>query len=191
MRIFLIGLSKSGRTTISKSLAEQEGNYYISAMDWLRSTFRSPQPGEDHLDYERNFTDYLCERIKLNPYLISDNIQEVIRSCPNKRFIIDGLSNPQNFIKLFDYNQDIIIVLNRIDNEVDSTDQDNIAINVIRDYCYWLSSMNLLPKDRWIEYNFRINADGEGPIKKMGSRNIVYIVKSIKGVISHLKQLIT
>lgn len=191
MKIFLIGLSKSGRTTIANSLAEIEGNYYISAMDWLRSTFRSRQDKEDHLDYERSFAEYLSERIKVNPYLIADNIEQIIKSCPSKNYIIDGLSNPQNFTKLFDYNQDMIIVLNRLDNDVDSTDQDNIALNVIRDYCYWLSSMNLLPKDSWVEYNFRTNSTDDSPhVKKMGNRNVVFIVKSIKSVIEHLKGLL-
>jgi len=186
MKIFILGLANSGRTTIAKALAE-DGSHYISAMDWLRSTFRPSQSDEDNLDFERNFNDYLSERIKLHPYLIADNIQEIIKSCPNNKFIIDGVLNPQNFIKLFDYNQDIIIVLNRIDNVVDSTDQDNIAINVIRDYCYWLSSMNLLSKEKWIEYNFRMNVKSDSSIKKMGNRNIVYIIKSIDSVLTHVK----
>lgn len=192
MKIFLIGLSKSGRTTVAKALAEKQGNYYVSAMDWLFSTFRVKTSSEDDLDYERNFTDYLIERIRANPYLISDNILEVIRTAPkNTNFIIDGLSNPQNFIKLFDYNQDLVVVLNRLDSENDSTDQDNIALNVIRDYLYWLSSMNLFPKDRWIEYNFRMLSESSANVKKLGSRNIVYIAKSLKDVVIHLKETLS
>jgi adenylate kinase family enzyme len=189
MKIFILGLSNSGRTTVSQALVE-DNSLYISAMDWIKSTFRTKQFGEDSLDFERSFNEYLSERIKVNPFLIADNIEEIIKSCPHNKFIIDGVLNPQNFMKLFDHNNDMLIVLNRIDNLVDSTDQDNIALNVIRDYCYWLSSMNLLSKDRWIEYNFRINVKGDGAVKKMGTRNIVYIVKSIDNVITHVKDVV-
>lgn len=190
MKIFLLGLSKSGRTTVANTLSETEGNYYVSAMDWLRSTFRAKNRGEDHLDYERSLNEYLSERLKINPFLVADNIESVIKSCPNKNYIIDGVIHPQDFVKLFNCNEDLLVVLNRLDNDTDSTDQDNIALNTIRDYCYWLSSMNLLAKERWVEYNFRMTAEGGGTIKKMGSRNLVYIVKSIKDVGPHLKDLI-
>lgn len=189
MKIFILGLSNSGRTTVAKHLADED-SLYISAMDWVKSTFRPKELGEDNLDFERSFNEYYSERIKVNPFLIAENIEEIIKSCPHNRFIVDGVLNPQNFMKLFDYNQDVLIVLNRIDNTIDSTDQDNIALNVIRDYCYWLSSMNLLDKDRWIEYNFRINAKGDGTVKKMGTRNIVYIIKSIDNVITHVKDVV-
>jgi len=190
MKIFITGLAKTGRTTIANTLASIEGNHYISAMDWIRAGFRPRAKGEDHLDYERSLADYVSERLKLNYTLVSDNIESIIKSCPSKNYIIDGLVTPQDFIKLFNPTEDIRIVLNRLDNDVDATEQDSIADIAIRDYCSWLSAMNLITKDNWIEYNFRSSGKSGGTIKKMGSRNTVFIVSSLEDVIKHVKELL-
>jgi hypothetical protein len=67
-------------------------------------------------------------------------------------------------------------------------DHENIGVSVIRDYCFWLSSASLINKSNWLEYNFRIPGEDSEFIKNLGSKNSVFIVKSIKKAISHLKE---
>lgn len=192
MKVFIIGLPNSGRTSVASCLAEQEGNRYISAFDWFKSTFRPQHKTETADDYSHAFMEYMIERLRMDPLLFSNNIKDVIKSSPfNKKYIIDGLLNPKNFIDVFDYNTDMIVILNRVDNDQDAHDYDNISINVIRDYCFWLSASGLLSKDRWLEYNFKMTKDSSDFIKKLGSKNTVYLVKSLDKAIEHLTDVIS
>jgi hypothetical protein len=101
-------------------------------------------------------------------------------------FVIDGIISPKDFSALFDYREDTIVFLNRTDNDHEYRDHENIGISVIRDYCFWMSSAGVVNKTKWLEYNFKIPGEDSDFVKAMGAQNSVFIVKSIKKVISHL-----
>lgn len=193
MNIFIIGLPNSGRTTAAKALVESGSYLYIDAVSWIRKTFRPINSSEHELEYEDEYHNYVNQMLSINPRVVSENIRLMmhIGDIDNKVeriFVIDGILSPQDFINLFDYRKDIVVFLNRIDNESDSKDHENIGMSVIRDYCFWMSSAGLIKKNHWLEYNFRINDDNSDFVKAMGARNSVFIVKSIKRVISHLTE---
>lgn len=187
MKVFILGLPNSGRTTVAKSLIN-ENNYYISAVDWLATTFRDRNKGESTEDFQSSYNEYYVERLKLNPYLIVDNIYDVIETNKiSNHFVIDGIFNPKDFSHLFDYNKDVVVFLNRIDNMTNGKDHDGIGINVMRDYCLWLATMGFLPKDRWLEYNYKIPGEESDVIKTLGAKNSVTITRSINRAITDLK----
>lgn len=188
MKIFIVGLPKSGRTTVSRAVAEKHGWEYIDAMSWVRSTFREPKAGEHHHQYEDDYQQYLTKRMQINPWFVIDHVYEMMKVNGNEdaTFVIDGVSSPKDFTALFDYRQDIVVFLNRTDNEHEYRDHENIGVSVIRDYCTWMSSAGLLNKERWMEYNFKIPGEDSDHIKVMGAHNSVFIVRSIKKVIAHL-----
>ena len=190
MKIFIVGLPQSGRTTIAKALVEAHGYQYIDAMSWVRSAFRSRNEGEHLHQYQDEYQQYLTKRMVLNPWFISDNIHEMMKISDNEVFVIDGLVSPRDFVNLFDYREDVIVFLNRTDNDADYRDHENIGTSVIRDYCFWMSSAGLIDKRRWLEYNFRIPGEESDHIKVMGAQNSVFIVRSITRAISHLKEKI-
>ena len=191
MKIFIIGLPKSGRTTVAKSIVEERGYHYIDAVSWVRSTFRAPKPGEHPHQFEDEYQQYLSVRTVVNPQFVIDFVNEMIEiGDKEKSSVIDGISSPRDFITLFDFKQDIVIFLNRSDNDTDYKDHENIGTSVIRDYCFWMSAAGLITKQRWLEYNFRIPGEESDHVKAMGAQNSVFIVKSIKRVISHLKEKI-
>jgi hypothetical protein len=82
----------------------------------------------------------------------------------------------------------MVVFLNRTDNAEEFKDSESIAVSVMRDYCFWMSAASLLPKDRWLEYNFKIPGDDSDFIKKLGSKNSVFLAKSLTKAISHLKE---
>ena len=191
MKIFILGLSGSGRTTVAKSLAEADNTHYVSAFDWFKPTFRLRHKNELEEDYAQEFMTYMIDRLKKHPLLFSDAIKDTINSFKKHDVtIIDGILNPKNFIDLFDYNKDIIVILNRLDNNQDCIDYDYMSVNLIKDYCFWLSSSGLLSKDRWIEYNFKLTGKDDAQIKTLGNKNTIYLVKSLNKAISHLKELL-
>ena len=192
MKIFVVGMPQSGRTTVTKALCHADNYRYIDAHSWVRSTFREKMVGEKTELYEDEFHSWFTNRLKINPQLITDNIQNSINAYGPEddklTYVIDGIFSPRDFTKMFDYNKDMIIFLNRISNNAEYKDYENIGVSVMRDYCFWLSSADLLPKERWLEYNFSIPGEDSEWVKQLGHKNSVFIVKSIKRVISHIKE---
>lgn len=188
MKIFIVGLPRSGRTTVSEAVCKAHGFEYIDAMSWVRSTFREVKPGEHPHQHEDDYQQYLTKRMMVNPWFVSDHVYEMMKVA-NKEdsiFVIDGIASPKDFTTLFDYKQDIVVFLNRTDNDHEYRDHENIGTSVIRDYCFWMSAAGLLNRERWIEYNFRIPGEESDHVKAMGAQNSVFIVKSISKMISHL-----
>lgn len=190
MKIFIVGLPKSGRTTVSQAVVEAHGYEYIDAMSWVRSTFRDRKESEHPHQYEDEYQSYLTKRMMVNPWFISDHVYEMMKVSGKEDavFVIDGIISPKDFTALFDYRQDIVVFLNRTDNEHEYRDHENIGTSVIRDYCFWMSAAGVLSKDRWLEYNFKIPGENSDFVKAMGAQNSVFIVKSISKVISHLTE---
>lgn len=190
MKIFVVGMPQSGRTTVALALAKEIQYRYIDATSWVKATFRPQRDGEHPQQYADDLHTWYLARMANNPDTIVDHINDSIEAYDNSSFhyVIDGISSPRDLIRLFEPNKDFIVFLNRTNNEVDAKDYENIGVSVMRDYCFWLSSANNLDKNNWFEYNFAIPGEESDWSKALGHKNSVFIVKSINKVISHLKE---
>lgn len=191
MKIFIIGLPKSGRTTIAHALVEGDRRAYVDAASWVRSTFRSRRDDEHVQQFEDEYHRYLSMRMMVNPWFISEHVWDQIKVAEadkKKVFIVDGVFAPKDFIQLFDYREDVVVFLDRTDNEAEVRDHENIGVSVIRDYCFWMSSASLLPRERWLEYKYRIPGEEIDHVKELGSKNTVFLVKSFKRAVEHVKE---
>jgi len=191
MKVFLVGLPQSGRTTIGKALAQELGYQYIDAVSWVKSVYRAPAEGEHPQQYDDELHHWYLDRLAVNPDLIINNVIESMEAYnihhqDKLSFIIDGISSPRDLIKLFDPIKDVIVFLNRTNNDAEFKDYENIGVSVMRDYCFWLSSANLISKNRWYEYNFGIPGEETDWVKPLGHKNSVFLIKSINKVIPHL-----
>lgn len=187
MKVFLLGLPSSGCSTIAKILSEEWGAHYIHSFEWLQKTFRD-KGEESHEDYRLELFNYVSQRLKVKPYLIVDNVFDIIDVSPKEIFIIDGINSPKDFMHLFDYNNDVVIFLNRNNGPDYVEGFDQIGINVMRDFCLFLASRNLLDKERWLEFNFPIPGNKEDDfVKHLGQKNSVTITRSIDKTIEILK----
>jgi len=188
MKVFICGLPVSGRTTVAKAITDHFGGRYIDATVWLKATFRERKSGEHSDQYADEYDRFLSIRRMVNPWLVVDHVRQLLKvHQQDKMFIIDGIVSPKDFSELFDYRQDVVIFLNRngAEEEPHIRDHENIGISVIRDYCFWLSSASLLKRSGWLEYNFKIPGEDIDFIKELGSKNSVFIVRSINKVIQH------
>lgn len=191
MKIFIVGLPKSGRTTVAQALAQELEYHYVDAATWLGLAFRPQNSGEHNQQYKEDYKVFMVDKLKESPNLVVDMIENSITNCWHpENFIIDGIQSPKDFVNLFDYNEDLVVFLNRTDNEFEYEDYENIGVSVMRDYCFWLSSASLLPKDKWLEFNFKIPGEDSDAMKTLGSKNTVHIVRSLNKVISHLKSIL-
>jgi len=196
MKIFVVGMPKSGRTTVSKALSQIAGYRRIDASSWVKDSFRDQLADEHDQQYHDELHIWLTNRMKNHPNMIADNVRESIAAYNRHAeddciFVVDGIVSPRDFTNLFDINKDIVVFLNRTNNQEEYKDYESIGVSVMRDYCFWLSSADLIEKNRWFEYNFTIPGDDSNYVKNLGHKNSVFIVRSISKVISHLKDQLT
>jgi len=183
MKVFIMGLPESGRTTIAKSLSDIENFFYVDALIPAKRLFSDKFPKGSIRDDD--YHNLIIDTLKVNRFYI-DIISGVSAAYPNETPVIDGIFSPKDFSYLFDATQDVVVFLNRLDNEVEMRDYENISLSVCRDYCFWLSSINLLSRERWLEFNFRLNGNNDR-VRTLGSKNTIYIAGDINKVISIIK----
>jgi hypothetical protein len=176
MKIFLIGMPDSGKTTIGKAL-EIPGFRYLHVSEFLH-----------HVDCnEEEYHNVILNLLKLNPDIFINKYKEHTHDFINN-FIVEGLISPKDFVSLFDPRKDVVVFLNRTDHSPDAKDYQTISISIMRDYCFWLSAAYLLEKKRWIEFNYKMSEDDPTYLKTMGFKNTVYSVKGINAVIKKLQE---
>jgi hypothetical protein len=194
MKVFIIGMPESGRTTVAQSLCQNDKFVYVDASAWLKDSFRPQRDGEHPEQYHDAYHHWYLNRVKENRNLTVEHVLATMSGYDNGdklTWIIDGVNSPHDFPALFDHNKDFVVFLNRTDNqEVKIKDYETIGTSVIRDYCFWLSAGSMLPRERWYEYNFKIVGGIIEKFKAMGSKNSVFIVGSLDKVVEHLKSVI-
>jgi len=104
-----------------------------------------------------------------------------------KNYIIDGIVNIDIIVNFFDSKKDYIIFMNKLDGQEEVETKYSILNGLTRDYCFYLSTMNSLPRDRWIEYNFK-SSNVIRQVKKMGTHNTIYVVPNYDFVLENVKQ---
>lgn len=181
MNIFIIGLNKSGRTTLAKELSNELDYPHIIA-DWFKEEFRSRGEKEQEQHYLDDYAQWLTQRRKNNPNEVVDVVKDKLSSVA----IIDGIQSPSDFVELFDFNRDFVIFLNRTDAPA-PREHESIGASVIRDYCFWLASAGLIEKKRWHEFNFKIPGEESDFIKELGSKNRIFLTKNLERVIEGVK----
>ena len=171
-------MPQSGRTTVAKALCESDKYRYIDTFSWVKATFREPKPDEYFQHFDEEFHSWFTNRMKMSPNMIIDNVYDSMDAYDDQHidFVIDGLTSPRDFTRLFDYNQDVVVFLNRSGNPAEFRDYQNIGVSVMRDYCFWLSSADLLSRARWFEYNFTIPGEDTDLVKSLGHKNSVFII---------------
>lgn len=187
MNVFILGLPHSGRTTVAKSVEKSLGLTYLNISDWVNKSSLVKLPDEHEQQFQEKYREFYFSILKINPLMCIDYAYDaMLENGLDKNYVIEGVTTPKDFVHLFDYNKDIVVFLNRTDNSEYYQDHDNIALPTMKDYCFWMSSAGFLPKHKWLEYNFRIPGENSDFIKNLGSKNSVYLVKSINNAISHL-----
>lgn len=203
-KILIIGLPLSCRTTLAKALAHKFEWEYIDASLCLKEDCRPQLTKESAQQYADEYQQFISRRLTTDPRLVIKAVRRAGKCLSAiDALVVDGLSSPKDFAELFDYRTDTVIFLNRQDDDhSDAKDHENIGVSVIRDYCFWLSSIGLIDRGRWLEYNFRISdpdfRDPNKPplqkpkpqsdeqfVKEMGARNSIFIARSMNRVISH------
>ena len=171
MKIFAIGSDNTSNLSFSLGISKEieSSNVLYYDFNWMES---------NSFDY----VDYLQSGYKLDINLTYDYYNLHINNDKYKNHIIANISNPKDFINLFDHSKDKVIMINNL--SFVGEDIDVICLSTSRDYCFWLASANLLPKESWIEYTFKDKGEDK-EIKKLGAKNSIFTVGNLQQAINH------
>jgi shikimate kinase len=146
MKIFVIGYSGIGKSPFTnKLLAKFADAQLISASEWVRSKF---EPGTS----AEVLTLYSKEQLKNNPNSCVSFITQKY-DLDNKITIIEGIRNPYDFNRLFDYTKDIVIFLSR-EGLVSMTSFEENGVLAIKTYTNFLLLESMLEKSRVLYIHF-------------------------------------
>lgn len=149
MKIFIIGISKTGKSTLSTYLSNKYNLEHIQSSLSIRNSFKYKESDfNNKQEFINAITEYSIELNKKVPNFISTYIKK--NYDLTKNVIIEGIRNPNNFFDLFDINKDKVIFLDYLNNEVKQTKFED-GIDVIKHYLNWNLELNIIPQNR-IQY---------------------------------------
>lgn len=153
MNIFVLGMTKTGKTTVADRIAQKMGYERVSGSTWVKNRYVVP-PGMvvGSPEYLQGITAYSCEALASNP----DACVDFIRANHNVSegfLVIEGLRNPRDFTLLFRPNEDLLILLNYPDNPVVPSEFERHGVRAIRDIAEWMVTTGMLNPDRVLKIN--------------------------------------
>lgn len=149
MKIFIIGISKTGKSTLSTYLSNKYNLEHIQSSLSIRNSFEYKESDfNNKQEFIEAITQYSIELNQKVPNFISTYIKN--NYDLTKNVIIEGIRNPNNFFDLFNINEDKVIFLDYLNNEVKQTKFED-GIDVIKNYLNWNLELNIIPQNR-IQY---------------------------------------
>lgn len=163
MNIFILGVSQTGKSTTSKYLSEKYNLTHIQASIMVRNTFKFKESDfKTKQEFIEAITKYSIELNRVSPNPVSDYI---IDNYILDNVIIEGIRNPNNFHKLFNIKEDIVIYLDYLNNPVSKTSFEKGLDNIIG-YLEWNCEMGILPKERFQKIVFNEYKEIQGLINE-------------------------
>ncbi len=176
MKIFIIGYSGIGKSPLTNKLLKKISNVQIiSASGWVRSVF----PSNTHVDV---LTAYSKHKLRSDPNSCVDYINRHY-SFDNQISIIEGIRNPYDFNRLFDYTKDMVIILSR-NGLHPKTSFEECGVSAIVSYIDFLLSQNFLSFDRILKVHFN-SPNKYSTDATTGDKKIYYNSSELNTMIFH------
>ncbi len=150
MKIFIIGISGTGKTPVATKIAAALNLTHIGASEYFRANFKK-QNSEDRNSFITEITDYSLSELQKDLFVNAKYLKEKTNGLD---CVIEGIRSPIDFQELYDPSNDTVIFLdyNNYEDEykIKKTNFE-IGINVIKDYIKWLK-INKLINGKKIHY---------------------------------------
>lgn len=130
--IFIIGSSRSGKTTLAKTLQDSLSDHdprLVSAGTWARSTFGD----ESHTaDSATSLAEKTRQALDKNPCVVREWLVKQTKTC--RPVIIEGIRNPIDFAGVWNPAEDVVVFLT---NPAPSNAWEATGIETIRRTVDW------------------------------------------------------
>ncbi len=152
MKVFIIGATKSGKTTLAEKLSKKYDFKHIKASALIRDIFtKNESDFKSKQEFTEAITKFSIDVNRKDPYIIS----RYLRTSNNldQNCIIEGIRNPNDFFELFDIANDKVILLKHENNDLKETEFEK-GIEVIKDYLLWNLRVEIIHPKRFHEIRF-------------------------------------
>ncbi|MES2953665.1 MAG: hypothetical protein V4674_03865 [Patescibacteria group bacterium] len=146
MRLFIIGKTGDGKTTLGKALAGECNIPHIEASEWVKARFgRSVDSFPSREEYVAAITAFSIAELAKKPAACVEYLamhHDLDRPC-----VISGIRNPRDFMHLFRSEKDIAICLTRPGGEPGTVFEEGVEI--IGTYLAYLAKTRLIGGQRF------------------------------------------
>ena len=152
MKVFIIGATKSGKTTLAEKLSKKYNFKHIKASALIRDIFpKNESDFKSKQEFTEAITKFSIDVNRKDPYIIS----RYLRTSNNldQNCIIEGIRNPNDFFELFDIVNDKVILLKHENNDLKETEFEK-GIEIIKDYLLWNLRVEIIHPKRFHEIRF-------------------------------------
>ena len=152
MKVFIIGATKSGKTTLAEKLSKKYDFKHIKASALIRDIFpKNESDFKSKQEFTEAITKFSLDVNRKDPYIIS----RYLRTSNNldQNCIIEGIRNPNDFFELFDIVNDKVILLKHENNDLKETEFEK-GIEIIKDYLLWNLKVEIIHPKRFHEIKF-------------------------------------
>ena len=141
MNIFVLGYTHTGKSSLCDLLVEKTAFNYVKGSKWVRSIF-----SEDinNLTFLENITAFSIKKLAENQDVCIDFVRQELKQDN----IIDGFRNVNDFMKLFNYKTDKVILLKLKNNSVAPTKFD-LGVDVIESSLNWFINVGLYDRSKF------------------------------------------
>lgn len=149
VKIFVLGTSQSGKTTLAKRICDELSLQHVSASAWVRKNFK-----ECYVDKQahiQSMTAFATDQLKHNPFIC---IQELQTSYDlNLPSVVEGIRNPFDFAHLFDPRTDCIVWVKYKNNKLATTEFEK-GLLVVDALLSWLVQNKLVSFKQIFNFEF-------------------------------------
>lgn len=143
MQVFVIGPTKSGKSTLAK-IVQHHGYTIYEAGAWARNEFAQINTGptdEFSPIFKDNLTAYALTTLSHNPYYSVEQYEQFLATHTGNTVVV-GVRNPDDFIHMLrlDHHNKVIV----IDSDKQSSGQLGVfegGLKIIEDYLAWKNSV--------------------------------------------------
>ncbi len=147
MKIFIIGISGTGKTPVAAKISANLGIEHIGASEYFRNKFKK-QNSEDRNNFIEEITSFSLNELQKDLFINANYLKEKVN---NIDCVIEGIRSPIDFQFLYKPGEDIVIFLDYNDSCEDYRIKKTTfetGINIIKDYLKWLVNNKLILKEK-------------------------------------------
>jgi len=168
MNIIILGKTNVGKTPFTellqnemlKTLPKDKINI-ISASKWVKNIYNRPENLTKE-EYVKDISAFSIRMLKDNQDLDYNAIYNSLRWTGIN--IIDGIRNPYTFNRIFNPNEDKVLIINKI-NDIREFSSFDKGVDVIQYNINWLISVGLMEMSNLKTINYLENIEAEFNIK--------------------------
>jgi GTPase SAR1 family protein len=149
VKIFILGTSQSGKTTLAKAICQQLPLQHVSASTWIRKHFH--ENTQDKQTLIASMTAFATQKLKLNPFACIEELQK--KYDLNQPSVIEGIRNPFDFANLFDPNTDRVIRITYKNNKLQPTEFEK-GLEVVDDLLTWMINNQMMTDTQVLNLDF-------------------------------------